>query len=146
MCNRCYPCHFRNHPSVTEIKSKFMFAQSNAESSSSYTNTSHVAFLLTSLDIKKASGIDKIPPKLVKTASDILPVPMKKTKTNFTDEKIQITNEDIQIVPSVKLLGITIDKRLNFNAYVTNICKSAGNQLNALVRLRTFCALMRGRC
>ena len=25
-------CHFRNHPSVTEIKNKFMFAQSNGES------------------------------------------------------------------------------------------------------------------
>ena len=25
-------CHFRNHPSVTEIKSNFLFAQSNAES------------------------------------------------------------------------------------------------------------------
>ena len=145
MCNRCYPCHFRNHPSVTEIKSKFMFAQSNAESSPSYINTSHVAFLLTSLDIKKASGIDKIPPKLAKPASDILPVPMK-TITNFTDEKIQITNEDIQIVPSVKLLGITIDNRLNFNTHITNIYKSAANQLNALVRLKTFCALMRRRC
>ena len=49
-------CHFRNHPSVTEIKSKFMFAQSNAESSPSHTNSSHIAFLLKSLDIKKVSG------------------------------------------------------------------------------------------
>ena len=63
--------HFRNHPSITEIKCKFMFAQSNADSSPSYTNPSHVAFLLKSLDIKKVSGLDKIPPKLVKTASDI---------------------------------------------------------------------------
>ena len=48
-------CHFRNHPSVTEIKSKFLFAQSNAESSPSYANPSHVAFLLKPRDIKKAS-------------------------------------------------------------------------------------------
>ena len=37
-------CHFRNHPSVAEVKSKFMFAQSNVESSPSYTSPSHVAF------------------------------------------------------------------------------------------------------
>ena len=65
-------CHFCKHPSVTEIKSKLMFAQSNAESSSSYTNPSHVAFLLKSLDIKEGSGIDKIPPKLVRAACNIL--------------------------------------------------------------------------
>ena len=49
-----------------------MFAQSNAESS--YTNPSHVAFLLKSLDTTKASGLYKIPPKLVKAAYDILSV------------------------------------------------------------------------
>ena len=61
-------------------------------------------------------------------------------RTNYTNEKIQIRNEDIQIVPSVKLLGITIDDRLNFNEHISSICKSAANQLNALVRLKTFLA------
>ena len=51
-----------------------MLAQSNAKSSPGYTNPSHAAFLLKSLDIKKSSGLDKIPPKLVKAASDILDV------------------------------------------------------------------------
>ena len=75
-------CHLRNHLSVTEIKSKFTFAQSNAESSTSYTNRSHAAFLLKSLDIKKASGLDKIPPKLVKAASDVLSVPLSQAINN----------------------------------------------------------------
>ena len=75
-------CHFRNHPSVTEIKSKFMFAQSNAESSPSYTILSHVAFLLKSIDIKKFFGLDKIPTKLVKAASDILSVPLSQAINN----------------------------------------------------------------
>ena len=75
-------CHFRNHPSVTEIKIKFIFAQSNAESSPSYTNPFHVAFLLKYPDIKKASGLDKIPPKLVKAASDILSVPLSQAINN----------------------------------------------------------------
>ena len=59
-----------------------MFAQSNAESSPSYKNPSHVAFLLKSLDIKKTYGIDKIPPKLVKAASDIPSVPLSQANNN----------------------------------------------------------------
>ena len=59
-----------------------MIAQSNAESSPSYTNPSHVAFLLNSLDIKIVSGIDKIPPKLVKATSDILSDPLSQAVNN----------------------------------------------------------------
>ena len=61
-----------------------------------------------------------------------------KKRTNCTNEKIQISNEDIQTVRSVKLLGIIIDDCLNFNEHISSICKSAANQLNALVRLNTF--------
>ena len=65
-----------------------MFAQSNAESSPSYINPSHVTFLLKSLDIKKASGLNKISPKLVKAASDILSVPMSKAINNSLMNRI----------------------------------------------------------
>ena len=65
----------------TEIKSKFMFALSNAESSTSYTNPSHVAFLLKP-HMKKTSGLDKIPPKLLKAASNILSVPLSQAINN----------------------------------------------------------------
>ena len=51
---------------------------------------------------------------------------------------MQISNEDIQVVPLLKLLGITINNRLNFNEHISNICKSTANQLNALVRLKTI--------
>ena len=48
-------------------------------------------------------------------------------RRNYTNEKIQISNEDIQIVQSAKLLRITIDDRINFNEHISNICKSAAN-------------------
>jgi hypothetical protein len=32
----------------------------------------------------------------------------------------------------VKLLGVTIDFKLNFNAHISNICKKAARQLNVL--------------
>ena len=35
----------------------------------------------------------------------------------------------------VKLLGVTIDFKLNFNSYITNICKKAARQLNVLKRI-----------
>ena len=39
---------------------------------------------------------------------------------------------------SVKLLGIVIENKLNFEKHISNICKKASNQLNAICRLQTF--------
>ena len=41
-------------------------------------------------------------------------------------------------VSSVELLGIQIDGKLNFNLHISQICKFAANQLNALTRLNQF--------
>ena len=53
--------------------------------------------------------------------------------------------EDIQIAPSVKLLGITIDNRLNFNKHISSIYKSTANRLNTLVRPKTFLGFNEGK-
>ena len=74
-----------------------------------------------------------------------------KLKAVIIDKKEQITqikryklsNKDIQIVPSVKLLVITIDDRLNFNEHISSICESTANQLKVLVRVKHFLALTR---
>ena len=68
---------------------------------------------------------------------------LDKFKAFIIDKKEQATQMkgnklETKIVPSVKLLRITIDDRLSFNEHITNICKTAANQLNALVRLKTF--------
>ena len=39
---------------------------------------------------------------------------------------------------SAKLLGVQIYAEQNFNLHIANICRSAANQLNALIRLRMF--------
>ena len=41
-------------------------------------------------------------------------------------------------VSSVEFLGIQIAGRLNFNLHISKTCKSAANQLNALIRLKQF--------
>ena len=62
-----------------------------------------------------------------------------KKRTSYTNWKIQISNGDIQIALSVKLLRITIDDRYNFTEHISSISRSAANQLNALVRLKNYC-------
>ena len=49
-----------------------------------------------------------------------------------------IGNNKVDIESSVKLLGISIENQLSFNQHISNVWKSASNQLNDLGRLETF--------
>ena len=57
-------------------------------------------------------------------------------KQNHTAEYISIDQKNIK--SSVKLLGIHVDDKLIFNLHITKICRSAANQLHALIRSRMF--------
>ena len=59
-----------------------------------------------------------------------------KHKRNHTNQIINIDQKEIKAVSKVKLLGTEIDDKLNFNHHINNICKSASNRLNALIRLK----------
>ena len=59
-----------------------------------------------------------------------------KHKVNRTNRIININQKEIKAVAKVKLLGIEIYDKLNFNNHINNICKSGSNQLNALIRLK----------
>ena len=61
-----------------------------------------------------------------------------KKKQGHTKQTFEIRGKVIEASPSVKLLGVQIDDKLNFNLHITNICRSAANQLNALIRLKQF--------
>ena len=54
-----------------------------------------------------------------------------KRKRDHTDEHITVDNQQIKVVSSVKLLGLQLDDKLNFNLHISN-------QLNALIRLKKF--------
>ena len=56
-----------------------------------------------------------------------------KKKGDHTNENVVIDNKQIKTVSSVELLGIQLDDKLNFSTHISNICKSAANQLNALI-------------
>ena len=55
---------------------------------------------------------------------------------NSIDNNIKI--DVITSEPSVKLLGVTIDNKLNFNGHVKKICKKANIKLHALARIATY--------
>ena len=64
---------------------------------------------------------------------------LQKTKSaEVPDVKIQIRGQEVAPTQEVELLGIKIDNELEFNKYISRICKRAANQLNALYRLGKY--------
>ena len=60
---------------------------------------------------------------------------INKKKQNHTVEYISIDQKNIKTSSLVKRLGVHTDDQLNFNVHITKICRSAANQLHALIRL-----------
>ena len=67
--------HYSNQPSILKLKENFETSQTVEEFQFSVTTTSEVCKFLRNINIKKATGTDKIPPKLVKI-SEVLSQPM----------------------------------------------------------------------
>ena len=61
---------------------------------------------------------------------------LDKRKSDHTNQRIVVDNQNIKVVSSVELLGIQIDDKLNFNLHISNICRSAENQLYAIIRIK----------
>ena len=57
---------------------------------------------------------------------------LDKRKSDHTNERIAVDNQQIKVVSSVKLLDLQLDEKLNSNLRIGNICKSAAIELNAL--------------
>ena len=51
---------------------------------------------------------------------------------------LSIVGTDIRQTEDVKLLGVIIDRKLNFDNHVRNLCQKAGRQLNVLARLSKY--------
>ena len=60
---------------------------------------------------------------------------------DYSIETIKFANKTVETMSSVRLLGIQLDDKINFSLDVSNICKSAANQLSALIRLNNFLCL-----
>ena len=62
-----------------------------------------------------------------------------KRKEDHTNKIFKIGSMEIKVASQVKLLGVEINM-LNFKQHINHICKSAANNLNALIRLKRFLA------
>ena len=56
-----------------------------------------------------------------------------------------IGNEKIWESSKQKLLGLDIDRNLNFNEHVSSLCRKAGNKLSVLARLSNFMSFKQRR-
>ena len=63
---------------------------------------------------------------------------VKKDQTNTCDINLDCQGHSIKSEETVKLLGVTVDYKLNFDRDISNLCKTAAAQLNVLKRLRFF--------
>ena len=63
---------------------------------------------------------------------------LTKNKSGDIPNGFPIATDIVSVEKSVKRFGIDPENRLNFDLHINTICKSASNQLNALVRLKKF--------
>ena len=63
-----------------------------------------------------------------------------KNSLNANPDKFQCTVHDKDIISTheMNVLGVVFDNKLNFKSHVSNICKRASRQINALKRLSRF--------
>ena len=59
--------------------------------------------------------------------------------SNYDKEiSLILNNEIIECSSSVKLLGITLDNKLNFKEHISKLCKKVSAKLHALARISNF--------
>ena len=76
--------------------------------------------------------------KMIVNPDKFQAIVLNKKRSDLTNTNFQVDNQVIKMVSSIELLGIQIDDKLNFNLHISKYCKSAANQLNALIRLKQF--------
>ena len=54
------------------------------------------------------------------------------------DKSIKCVDKLIPISKDIKLLSVTLDNRLKFDAHIADICRTVGGQVNALNRLKNI--------
>ena len=73
--------------------------------------------------------------KMIEKPDKFQAIVLNKKRSDLTNTNFQAYNQVIKSVSSVELLGIQIYDKQNFNHNNSKICRSAANQLNALIRL-----------
>ena len=63
---------------------------------------------------------------------------IKKDGSDTTGTPLHINNKSINSSQDVSLLGLTIDNKLNYSKHISELCRKAAGNLNALKRFRKY--------
>ena len=63
------------------------------------------------------------------------------TRNKTIEKEMSFVRKGIKFSSTIELLGITLDKSLNFKSHIENICCKANNKIKALFQIRRFLPL-----
>ena len=130
-----FNCFFNDFHSFIKNANLHNFADDNTLT----TFAQNVGTLISVLESESKISIDWFETnKMIVNPGKFQSIIIDKKKQDHRKENFEIGDKVIEASPSVKLLGVQIDDKLNFNLHITNICRSAANQLNALISLKQF--------
>ena len=111
-----------------------------ADDNSTYTVEENLLDLLKILECETSTVLNWFKVNEMKSNSDKchLLVASGDKRTYTSRSFIYLENEFLENEDSVKLLGVNIDKNLNFNEHVTNLVKKGNQKLHALMRIAKF--------
>ena len=93
--------HYSNHPSILKIRENFDNSQTAEQFQFNSVTTSEICKLFKNIDSKKATGTDKIPPKLVKISAELLSQPLADAINNSISKGVFPDNEKIASVSPI---------------------------------------------
>ena len=111
-----------------------------ADDNSTYVVEKTILDLLKKLESETSTVLNWFKINEMKSNSDKchLIVAAANNRTYTSSSFIYLDNEFLENEDSVKLLGVKIDKNLNFNEHVTNLVKKGNQKLHALMRISKF--------
>ena len=111
-----------------------------ADDNSTYTVEANIVDLLKKLESETSTVLNWFKINEMKSNSDKchLIVANATNRTYTSSSFIYLENEFLENEDSVTLLGVKIDKSLNFNEHVTNLVKKGNQKLHALMRISRF--------
>ena len=67
------------------------------------------------------------------------------SKYKNIEKNMSFDGKTIKSSDTIELLGITLNKNINFKRHIQNICRKANNKTKALLRIRKFLNLEQGQ-
>ena len=106
--------HDSNRSSILKIKENFDSSQTVEQFQFNSVTTSEVYKLLKNINVKKATGTDKIPPKMVKISAEVLSQPLADVINNSISKGVSPDNAKIASVSPINKQSNDKNKVSNF--------------------------------